>query len=69
MCIRPESCCTSPATWHVFGYSIVTTRLAMLLVAMLACWCAYRLAADFLCPDRRAAGMTLVLLCFSPLLL
>jgi 4-amino-4-deoxy-L-arabinose transferase-like glycosyltransferase len=55
------------ATWHLFGYSIITTRIAMLLVAMLGCWWVYRLAADFLCPDRKAAVMTLVLLCLSPL--
>jgi hypothetical protein len=53
--------------WHVFGYSIVVTRSAMLLIAMLACWCTWRLAADFLCPDHKAAVMTLVLLCLSPL--
>jgi hypothetical protein len=53
--------------WHVFGYSIATTRLAMLLIAMLACWCTWRLAADFLCHDRKAAMMTLALLCLSPL--
>jgi 4-amino-4-deoxy-L-arabinose transferase-like glycosyltransferase len=53
--------------WRLFGYSIVTSRIAMLLIAILACWCVYRLAADFLCPDRTAAVMTLVLLCLSPL--
>ena len=55
------------AAWRVFGYSIVTTRAAMLLIAILACWWVYRLAAEFLCPDRLAAVMTLVLLCLSPL--
>ncbi len=55
------------ATWRVAGYSIVTTRLAVLLIAMLACWWVYRLAAEFLCPDRKAAVMTLALLCVSPL--
>src|ERR1035438_7559942 len=45
------------ATWRLVGYSIVTTRLAMLPIAMLACWCVYRLATDFLCPDRKAAVM------------
>jgi 4-amino-4-deoxy-L-arabinose transferase-like glycosyltransferase len=55
------------ATWRLFGYSIVTTRLAMLLIALLGCWCVYRLAADFLCPQRTAAWMTLALLCLSPL--
>jgi 4-amino-4-deoxy-L-arabinose transferase-like glycosyltransferase len=55
------------AAWHVVGYSIVSTRLAILLIAMLACWWVYRLAADFLCPQPPAALMTLVLLCISPL--
>jgi len=55
------------ATWRLVGYSIVTTRVAMLLIAMLACWWVWRLAADFLCPDRQAAVMTLGLLCLSPL--
>ncbi len=55
------------ATWRLFGYSIVTTRLAMLMLALLGCWCVYRLAAEFLCRDRNAAVMTLVLLCVSPL--
>ncbi len=54
-------------TWRIFGYSIVTTRLSMLLVALLGCWWVYRLAADFLCPQRTAAWMTLVLLASSPL--
>ena len=53
--------------WRLFGYSIPATRLAMLAFAILACWCTWRLAADFLCPDRKAAAMTLVLLCLSPL--
>lgn len=55
------------AVWHLFGYSIVATRLAMLLIAILAGWAVYRLAADFLCPDCKAAVMTLALLCLSPL--
>jgi hypothetical protein len=55
------------AVWRLFGYSIIITRSAMLLIAMAACWWVYRLAADFLCPDRKAAVMTLVLLCLSPL--
>jgi 4-amino-4-deoxy-L-arabinose transferase-like glycosyltransferase len=55
------------AVWHLAGYSILSTRAAMLLIAILACWCVYRLAADFLCPNREAAIMTLVLLCVSPL--
>ena len=55
------------AAWRLAGYSIVSTRVAMLLIAMLACWPVYRLAADYLCPDRKAAVMTLVLLCVSPL--
>jgi Dolichyl-phosphate-mannose-protein mannosyltransferase len=55
------------AAWRLFGYSIVTARLAMLLIALLGCWWVYRLAAEFLCPDHKAAVMTLVLLCASPL--
>ena len=55
------------ATWRLVGYSIVTTRAAMLLIAMLALWWTWRLAADFLCPGRKAAVMTVVLLCVSPL--
>lgn len=55
------------AAWRIFGCSIVTTRAAMLLIAALACWWVYRLAADFLCPEPGAPGMTLVLLCLSPL--
>src|SRR5664279_4233920 len=55
------------AAWRMFGYSIATTRLAMLLIAMLGCWAVFRLAADFLCQDRNAAYMTVALLCLSPL--
>lgn len=55
------------AIWQVFGYSIVTSRVAMLLIAVLAVCCAWRLAADFLCPDRNAAVMTIALLSLSPL--
>ena len=39
----------------------------MLVIAALGCWAVFRLAADFLCPDRRAAYMTVALLCLSPL--
>ena len=55
------------AAWRIFGYSIVVARLAMFTIALAGCWCVYRLAADFLCPARQAALMTLVLLCLSPL--
>ena len=55
------------AAWHVFGCSTTATRGAMLAIAALACWWVYRLAADFLCPEPPAAGMTLALLCLSPL--
>lgn len=55
------------AAWRLFGISATTTRLAMLAIALLGCWWVYRLAADFLCGDRIAAGMTLALLCVSPL--
>jgi hypothetical protein len=55
------------AAWRIFGYSVVTTRGAMLLIAALGCWWVYRLAADFLCPEPGAPGMTLVLLSLSPL--
>jgi hypothetical protein len=54
-------------TWRVFGYSIVTTRLAMLVIALAGCWWVYRLAAEFLCEQHAAAGVTLALLCLSPL--
>jgi hypothetical protein len=53
--------------WRWFGCSIVAARSAMLVVALLGCWWAYRLALEFLCPDRRAAAMTIALLAFSPL--
>jgi hypothetical protein len=55
------------ATWRLFGYSIVTTRLAMLVIALAGCWWVYRLAAEFLCEQHAAAAMTLALLCLSPL--
>ncbi len=55
------------AAWHLFGYSIVVTRLAMLAIAIAGCWWVYRLAAEFLCPNHSAAVMTVVLLCVSPL--
>jgi len=53
--------------WRWFGCSIFATRAAMLFIALLGCWWVYRLAFEFLCPDRKAAAMTVVLLALSPL--
>jgi hypothetical protein len=53
--------------WRWFGCSIVATRSGMLVISLLGCWWVYRLALEFLCPDRRAAAMTVVLLVVSPL--
>ena len=53
--------------WRLFGCSIVTTRLAMMVIALAASWFVWRLAVEFLCPERYAAGMTITLLCLSPL--